>query len=230
MGSNQRQAETCLVCTAGLLGAARRTAIGTALSRETRMRVFDDMCFLRLLQDAWLQEELKRSASPEGFMADLFKSRGHGPGTPFFPAPSIIVLIDGQRASDVRRQMLAKSAQTGDQEGTADVPRHYIEMLMQAYCHHIAEIGKTIRTAVIHISLGALPAFTSTNATEAGNALAAAVAEQLGHLDVRSTPQETTVSPSLSPQAVTTTRDVWTRVEPGTGPTTAGTAVVPLVF
>ena len=218
---SKKQAESCLVCTAGLLGASKRTAIGTALSRETRMRVFEDECFIRLLQDAWLQEELKRSSSPASFLADLFKSRGRGPDTPFFPQPSVIVLIEGQTALQARRHLLAKSAQTGDQEGTAEIPLDYIEMLMRAYCDHIADVGRSI--PVIHISLDELqPSFSSTNAPEAGAALATAVGEKLRHLQPRSTERRgslTPLSPPLSPTSAGT-QEIWKRLD----------AVVPLVL
>ena len=94
---------SCLVCTAGLLGTSKRIAIGRALSRETGMRVFEDSCFVKLLQDAWLQEELGRqeklgAGAPEKFLAELFRSRGRGTDTPFSPEAQIILISSPTRA------------------------------------------------------------------------------------------------------------------------------------
>lgn len=221
MGS-RREVQSCLVCTAGLLGVAKRTAIGTSLSRKTGMRVYEDACFLQLLQDAWLQEELKRSDAPAAFLAELFKSRGSGQDTPFFPKPSMIVLIEGQSAPEARRQMMTKSAQTGEKEGAADVPAHYIEMLMQGYCDHIAEKGESI--PLVRIDLRDLQGSNSTNASESGEALATAIAEQSSHLTVKSA--EGVASPPISADASTATRDVWKRLDAVDRPST----VAPLVL
>jgi hypothetical protein len=224
---------SCLVCTAGLLGTSKRIAIGRALSRETGMRVFEDSCFVKLLQDAWLQEELGRqeklgAGAPEKFLAELFRSRGRGTDTPFSPEAQIILIAD-QSSPEVRRNLLAKSAQTGDQEGTADVPGHYIDLLMQSYCEYIMAMGGA-NTTVIRISVAAVPALRGTNANEAGQAFATAVGEKIRlqraatgvssyeSLPKRSVSDERPLSPPDSPDAKAA--DMWTRFrnEPAVAP------------
>ena len=51
-------------------------AIGIGLSKKLGMRVFEDNCFLKMLQDAWLQEH-----SDVKTLKELLGSRGRGPTT-----------------------------------------------------------------------------------------------------------------------------------------------------
>lgn len=47
-----------LVMTAGLLSKHKTQEIGVVLSKKLGMRVFADNCFIKMLQDAWLQVQV----------------------------------------------------------------------------------------------------------------------------------------------------------------------------
>merc|ERR1712216_1011381 len=105
------------------------------------------------------------------------------------------------------RQMMMRSAQTGEKEGAADVPAHYIEMLMQGYCDHISEKGESIPLA--RIDLRDLQALSSTSDCESGEVLATAIAEQSSHPSAKSAEGMASLSPPISTNASAATRDMW---------------------
>ena len=126
-----------LVMTAGLLSAHQSKEIGIVLSQKLGMRVFADDSFVKMLQDAWLQENADRAV-----LASLLESRGRGVTTPLYPMPTIIVLLK-VAPEETRKNLLAKSCQTSEQ--SSQIPYRYIENLTNAYAQYASSFRSEVQ-------------------------------------------------------------------------------------
>lgn len=220
---------SCLVCTAGLLGASTRAQMGMALSRETGKRVFEDTCFVKLLQDAWLQESLKEmdNAQTASFLKALFRSRGRGAGTPFMPMPSVIVLVTDMPTQEIRRALLSKSAQTSDP--TSSISSGYIEMLHTAYVSYISSLAADVPIVRVSLADPSMSALRGTNSQMAAEVFTQAVAEGLAKqqeaIATQTESNDDVVSPPASPTSLAAAASVWTRI---TSPLELGASGPPL--
>jgi hypothetical protein len=149
------------------------------------------------------------------FLKALFRSRGRGAGTPFFPMPDVIVLLTDQPTQEIRRGLMSKSAQTADQ--SSEISSTYIDMLHSAYVAYIGELSAEVPVIRVSLAKAAMSALRGSNAQMAATVFAHAVTEELAKQEedettVSETSNDEMFSPPTSPTSLAAAASVWSRI------------------